>query len=192
MTSLAQSDTVSGSQTQVTRGTLTVAAVFFVSGIPALIYQLVWQRALFTMFGINIEAVTVVIAGFLMGLGIGSFLGGRISRRPSLNLLVAFGAIELVIAACGAMSLRIIAFVGSYTLDLPPIPLTTVTIALLFVPTLFMGSTLPILSVYLCPPLAQCWSVGWIPLLRQHHRVRNRLPLVRPLSRTDSYGTQAQ
>ncbi len=149
MTSLAQSDTVSGSQTQVTRGTLTVAAVFFVSGIPALIYQLVWQRALFTMFGINIEAVTVVIAGFLMGLGIGSFLGGRISRRPSLNLLVAFGAIELVIAACGAMSLRIIAFVGSYTLDLPPIPLTTVTIALLFVPTLFMGSTLPILSVYL-------------------------------------------
>jgi spermidine synthase len=39
---------------------LTVVAVFFVSGIPALIYQLVWQRALFTMFGINIEAVTAI------------------------------------------------------------------------------------------------------------------------------------
>ena len=44
--------------------------------MPALIYQLLWQRALFTMFGINVEAVTLVVAGFLMGLGFGSFFGG--------------------------------------------------------------------------------------------------------------------
>ena len=57
---MAQSDTVSGSPNARDPGTLTVVAVFFVSGVPALIYQLVWQRALFTMFGINIEAVTAI------------------------------------------------------------------------------------------------------------------------------------
>jgi predicted membrane-bound spermidine synthase len=138
-----------GSGRQVGAGSLAVAVVFFVSGMPALIYQLLWQRALFTMFGINIEAVTVVVAGFLMGLGFGSFVGGRISRRRRLNLLVTFGAIELVIAVYGVLSLRIIAWVGAYTLRLPTPALAIAALALLFVPTLFMGSTLPILSAYL-------------------------------------------
>ena len=29
--------------------------LFFVSGFPALLYQIVWQRALFTIYGVNIE-----------------------------------------------------------------------------------------------------------------------------------------
>lgn len=38
--------------------------VFFVSGFPALLYQIVWQRALFTLYGVNIESVTVVVTAF--------------------------------------------------------------------------------------------------------------------------------
>ena len=52
-----------------------VAVLFFVSGIPALLYQIVWQRALFTIYGVNIESVTVVVAAFMLGLGIGSLAG---------------------------------------------------------------------------------------------------------------------
>ena len=52
---------------------------FFWSGFSALIYQITWQRSLFTIFGINVEAVTVVVTGFLLGLGFGSLLGGRLS-----------------------------------------------------------------------------------------------------------------
>jgi spermidine synthase len=149
MAVVTEAEALPGSGKQTGAGSLAVAVVFFVSGMPALIYQLLWQRALFTMFGINIEAVTLVVAGFLLGLGFGSFVGGRISRRRSLNLLVAFGAIELAIATYGALSLRIIAWVGAHTLQLPVFSLAAVTLALLFVPTLFMGSTLPILSAYL-------------------------------------------
>ena len=32
--------------------------LFFCSGFPALIYQIVWQRALFSVYGVNIESVT--------------------------------------------------------------------------------------------------------------------------------------
>jgi hypothetical protein len=41
-----------------------IVAIFFASGFAALIYQIIWQRALFTTFGINVEAVTVVVTGF--------------------------------------------------------------------------------------------------------------------------------
>jgi hypothetical protein len=41
-----------------------IVAMFFGSGFAALIYQIIWQRALFTIFGINVEAVTVVVPSF--------------------------------------------------------------------------------------------------------------------------------
>jgi predicted membrane-bound spermidine synthase len=145
----AQTETVSGSGQEVDTGSPAVAVVFFVSGMPALIYQLLWQRALFTMFGINIAAVTLVVAGFLLGLGFGSLAGGRLSRAPRCDLLATFGAIELVVAAYGVFSLRIIAWVGAHSLYLPSVALALATLMLLFVPTLFMDSTLPLLSAYL-------------------------------------------
>ena len=55
-------------------------AVFFVSGFPALIYQIVWQRSLFTIYGVDSESIAVVVTAFLLGLGIGSLLGGTLSR----------------------------------------------------------------------------------------------------------------
>jgi hypothetical protein len=62
-----------------------------------LIYQIAWQRALFTIFGINVEAVTVVVTGFLLGLGFGSLIGGKISALNRLNLLLLFASIELLV-----------------------------------------------------------------------------------------------
>jgi spermidine synthase len=147
MSSLAHADTALGAGEEPATS-LAVAVVFFISGMPALVYQLIWQRSLFTMYGINVEAVTVVVAGFLLGLGFGSLAGGYLSRRR-LNLLAVFGIVELIIGSFGILSLRIIDFVGHETLHLPTAELTAVTLSLLFVPTLFMGSTLPILTAYL-------------------------------------------
>ena len=45
-----------------------IPAVFFLSGFSALVYQVVWQRSLFAIFGINIESVTVVVTVFMLGL----------------------------------------------------------------------------------------------------------------------------
>src|SRR5207237_867038 len=143
MSSLTDAASAPRAGEETTANSLAVALVFFVSGMPALVYQLIWQRSLFTMYCINVEAVTVVVAGFLLGLGCGSLAGGSLSRRSSLNLLAVFGIIELIIGSLGILSLRIIAFVGHQTLHLPIGELTMVTLLLLFVPTLFMGSTLP-------------------------------------------------
>src|SRR5579862_2977506 len=54
--------------------------LFFCSGFPALIYQIVWQRALFAIYGLNIQSVTIVVSAFMLGLGLGSLFGGALSR----------------------------------------------------------------------------------------------------------------
>ena len=51
---------------------LVLYLLFFLSGFPALIYQIVWQRALFTIFGVNVESVMVVVSAFMLGLGLGA------------------------------------------------------------------------------------------------------------------------
>ena len=45
---------------------LWLGAVFFLSGGVALVYQLVWQRALFVMYGLDVVSVTLVVTSFLL------------------------------------------------------------------------------------------------------------------------------
>lgn len=56
--------------------------LFFVSGAAALLYQVVWQRTLFAIYGINVESVTMVVTAFMLGLGLGSLAGGGSPKRP--------------------------------------------------------------------------------------------------------------
>src|ERR1700684_1773577 len=78
------------------RRTRALCILFFFSGFPALIYQLSWQRALFRIFGVNIESVTIVVSAFMLGLGLGSLAGGYFSKRRGIPLLPSLGAIELM------------------------------------------------------------------------------------------------
>src|SRR5690349_757591 len=123
--------------------------LFFLSGFPALIYQIVWQRTLFSIYGVNIESVTVVVSAFMLGLGIGSLAGGRISRHPRMPLLVLFGAAELGIAAYGLASLPLFHWVAGFTAGAPPFQTGMLAFALVLIPTILMGATLPLLVAHL-------------------------------------------
>lgn len=121
---------------------------FFVSGFPALLYQIVWQRSLFTLYGVNVESVTMVVTAFMLGLGLGSLLGGMISRYQQLPLLAVFGLVELLIATYGIFSLRIFHWAANFTAGAPPLETGVVAFTLVAFPTVLMGSTLPILVTY--------------------------------------------
>ncbi|HAV14037.1 MAG TPA: hypothetical protein DCX06_11195, partial [Opitutae bacterium] len=71
--------------------------MFTMSGISALIYQLIWQRSLLMIYGSNIESVTMVVTAFMLGLGLGSLVGGMISKRQGAPLLLLFALIEISI-----------------------------------------------------------------------------------------------
>jgi hypothetical protein len=44
---------------------------------------------------VNIESVTIIVTVFMLGLGLGSLAGGKLSTQPGVRLLLAFGTIEL-------------------------------------------------------------------------------------------------
>jgi spermidine synthase len=122
---------------------------FFVSGFPALVYQLVWQRALFALYGVNVEAITVVVAAFMLGLGLGSLLGGWLSLRARVRPVLLFAAFELVIGAFGLQSLHLFQWVGERTLGADTLHTGLLTFVLVLVPTCLMGATMPLLVKHL-------------------------------------------
>src|SRR5262245_32523880 len=125
-----------------------IVAAFFASGFAALIYQIIWQRALFTIFGINVEAVTVVVTGFLLALGFGSLSGGWLSRTSTIPLLALFGLIEIAIGVFGAISLHIFQWVGTRTVLLSVIAAGGGALVMVICAGLFLGAALPFLSCF--------------------------------------------
>jgi len=126
-----------------------LGTLFFVSGVPALLYQIVWQRALFAIYGINIESVTAVVSAFMLGLGLGSLAGGALSKRRGFPLLLAFGVMEACIGLFGFVSLSIFRGIGDATLGASTFQTGALAFAMVVLPTMLMGATLPILTTYL-------------------------------------------
>lgn len=126
-----------------------LAFLFLVSGFAALIYQIVWQRSLYAAFGVNIESITVIVSLFMAGLGVGSFVGGAAANRWPGQAPVLFLICELGIGLFGVASLPLIHAVSRMTIQSSPAVVTLVVYALLALPTMLMGATLPILVGHL-------------------------------------------
>ena len=143
--------------------------LFFLSGISGLIYQVVWVRVFGNVFGNTVYSASVIVAVFMLGLGVGSYFAGRWADRryaaaPSTPLL-AYGYFELAIAAMGAAIAlvlphldRLSALVTSYQVDgngwyvlTPGSYAARVAIALTMLTpiTLLMGGTLTLLIRHL-------------------------------------------
>ena len=122
-----------------------ISAIFVLSGFSALLYQVVWQRSLFAIFGINVESVTVIVAAFMLGLGVGSLVGGEVSKSPRRPALLLFSLVELGIGLFGFLSLPLFHWVSRFTLGLSSLETFAITFVLVLFPTTLMGSTLPLL-----------------------------------------------
>ncbi len=133
--------------------TLILVGLFFLSGISGLIYQSLWLRLLSLVFGVTVYAASTVLASFMAGLALGTLFAGRLAtrtRRP----LVWFGAIELGIGALALLTpwaLELVAHVWIALHTRVPDNLWAVTaarffcsLAVLVVPTMLMGATLPL------------------------------------------------
>jgi predicted membrane-bound spermidine synthase len=121
-------------------------AVFFLSGFAALVYQVVWQRSLYALFGINVESVTLIVTAFLFGIGAGSLIGGALSR--SRNQLFWFSIAEISVGIFGFFSLELFRVLSQSIITAPLPIIALATLALLIVPTILMGMTLPLLVAH--------------------------------------------
>jgi predicted membrane-bound spermidine synthase len=125
-----------------------LCAVFVFSGFAALTYQVVWQRSLCAIYGVDIQSTTIVVTAFMLGLGMGSVVGGALSTNPQRQLVVWFAAIEIAIGLFGLASLPLFRWIGSFTAGASRITTFAASFALLLVPTGLMGATLPLLTAH--------------------------------------------
>ena len=69
---------------------MTVLALLFLSGFCSLVYQTLWVKQLSLVIGVDVYAIAIVISGFFMGLGVGSYYFARRAQDhldPGLHLL---------------------------------------------------------------------------------------------------------
>jgi len=121
---------------------------FFLSGTAALIYQVIWQRLLTFFVGSDTIGISLIVTVFMLGLGIGSYAGGKWAARTShVQRLRIFIIAELLIGLFGLFSKYILYDLLYGTLTIESVPLMgTIICIVLFLPTFLMGVSLPVLA----------------------------------------------
>ncbi len=131
--------------------------IFFLSGAAALVYEIVWSRYLSLVFGGSHLAVTTVLAVFMAGLALGSYVIGR-RIDGCRRLLRLFGLLELGVGASALLFAGLMQIYPPVYITLaqlaPDSPLYLSLVRILFalvaliVPTTLMGGTLPVLTAF--------------------------------------------
>jgi spermidine synthase len=135
---------------------LLILVCFFLSGMTALIYEIVWMRLISRIIGGAPFAVSTILVVFMGGLGIGSWLASRKADTiEHTRLIRIYGFLELGIglyALCVPFLLWLIkwVYIASYDRFLEytlfyNLLIFAGALAVLCIPAICMGATLPIL-----------------------------------------------
>lgn len=131
-----------------------VLLVFALSNMAALIYQISWTKSLSYVFGTSVYAIGTVLACFMAGLALGSFvLGKKADRSP--NPLRLFAYVEIALGMFALFLIPVLAFLpqpyaslhrlfeGSPNLNLL---LFALSFQVLIIPASLIGGTFPIMN----------------------------------------------
>lgn len=134
-------------------GQLLLFLATFLSGVAALVYEVTWVRQLGALIGSTTVAVNIVLAVFFGGLGIGAWVFGRIAGRSARPLRL-FCLLEAGVAASGLLFWPALRGLDRLYISLAPADWSlaqassvhaVMAFALLALPTICMGGTLPVL-----------------------------------------------
>ena len=134
------------------------SALFFLSGLAALVYQVLWMKELSLLFGNSTQAAAATLTAFFTGIAAGNFYWGSRASKLARPLLV-YGVLELCVTLSAVLYFAIyLAYGALYPIlfsvfEHTPIIFTLTKFALallLFFPAaFFMGGTLPVMTQYL-------------------------------------------
>jgi spermidine synthase len=129
--------------------------LYFLTGFCALIYEISWVRQATLAFGVSIYAYSVVLAAYMGGMALGSYLIGIWAdqhKRP----LALFAWLQFGLAILGLLTPFLLDGMASFyatlarSLEAGLAVLTAIRVALALLaltpPSLFIGATLPLMS----------------------------------------------
>lgn len=130
---------------------------FFLSGVSALIYEIVWLRVLGLVFGNTAYAASTVLSAYMAGLGLGAYYFGRKIDGED-NPVRLYGFLEGGVAVYAFVTPFIWKLIeqlniGFHSLIHPTFIQASffrfvISFVALFLPTFLMGGTFPVLCKY--------------------------------------------
>lgn len=148
-------------------GQIILFTVLFLSGVSALIYQIVWIRRFGLVFGVDVFTMATVLSAFMGGLAIGSLIFGRLADKLK-NPLTLFLILE---SGIGLFAILFpFTFKGLINLYTPIIQSPGISdysgqvvkfifsFIYLLIPTTLMGGTLPVIFKFFVKRLN---NLGW-------------------------------
>jgi len=124
---------------------------FFASGASSLIAEVTWNRMLIVVVGNSLSATAMIIVVFMGGLGLGSYMGGKILGKDRASL-VPYLMLELAIGLYVLLSPSLFELLSHLFTSLAAsvdhrasltIIRIVVTLAALLLPACLMGATFP-------------------------------------------------
>ncbi|BAN27374.1 fused MFS/spermidine synthase [Caballeronia insecticola] len=146
-------DAARSQDTPVARKAAVPALLLFASGTAALIYQVLWVKQLTLVVGIEVQAVTIAISAFFAGLALGGWLFGKLADRSARPLLL-YAALEIAALVLGIGATQALAhsaaWFAAWQASAGPLA-WALPLALVCLPAIAMGGTVPVLTRALAP-----------------------------------------
>lgn len=144
-----------------------IHAMFFLSGVGALVFENVWFNQLGLIVGNSVWSAALVIGAFMAGLALGNGLAVVLARRWR-NLVRGYGMLEAAAALSGALLVMVFPslpaivrpLLAPFLDDVALLNASRIVIlfGLLVIPATALGTTLPLLSK---PLEAASGNYGW-------------------------------
>ena len=130
---------------------ISIYIAFFASGASSLIAEVTWNRMLIVVVGNSMSATAMIIVVFMGGLGLGSYVGGKVigKRRASLVpyvlLEITIGIYVLLSPSLFELLSHIFRTLAESINDRAGLTLVRIVVSLaaLFPPAFLMGATFP-------------------------------------------------
>ncbi len=127
-----------------------ITLFFLLSGATGLVYQVLWVRMLGLVLGHSVLAISVVVAIFMAGLGLGARVAGSRADRVAKPLL-SYGLLEAAIGVLALFSPLLVRAGAEVFGRLSGggeslLGVVLVAVVVLLPPTTAMGATLPLLT----------------------------------------------
>jgi spermidine synthase len=130
---------------------ISIYVAFFASGASSLIAEVTWNRMLIVVVGNSMSATAMIIVVFMGGLGLGSYVGGKIfgkraaSLVPYLLLEITIGIYVLLSPSLFELLSHLFTSLAESVNDRATLTIVRmiVTLAALILPAFLMGATFP-------------------------------------------------
>lgn len=136
------------------RTALASIVLLFLSGVAALIYQILWTKQLTLIVGIEVYSITVAVSSFFAGLALGGVLLGRLADRFEKPFLL-YAILEAGASVLGIATTYLLAHTAALFAVIETkvgILAWVIPFVLVGAPAFLMGGTLPV-AVRACKPV---------------------------------------